>query len=88
MKTYVEKFITEESRIELDLEYPNYEGDERNEVMIPRNRMDFGETPSMDIDEAIEILNQLKKKGSNRVYFADRGDHHGYHFYGVQLMEI
>lgn len=88
MKTFVEKFIGKESRTELDLEYPNYEGDEANEVMIPRNLLDFTEAPSMDIDEAIKILLELKSKGANRIYFADHCDHHGYYFYGVKLMEI
>lgn len=88
MKTFVEKFIAVESRTELDLDYPNYEGEERNEVMIPHNKLNFAEAPSMDIDEAIKILTELKEKGANRIYIADHCDHHGYYFYGVQLLEI
>ena len=88
MKTFVEKFIGTEERTELDLDYPNYEGDERNEVMIPHNKLNFVEAPSIDIDEVIEILNQLKEKGANRVYIADHCDHNGYYFYGVNLIEI
>ena len=88
MRTFVEKFIAEESRTELDLDYPNYEGEERNEVMIPSNKLSFVEAPSMDIDEAIKILTELKDKGANRIYFADHCDHHGYYFYGTQLKEI
>jgi hypothetical protein len=91
MRTFVEKFIAVESRTELDLDYPNYNGkddEERNEVMIPYNKLNFAEAPSLDIDEAIKILTELKGKGANRVYIADHCDHHGYYFYGVQLQEI
>lgn len=88
MKTFVEKFIAEESRTDLDLDYPNYDGDEKNEVMIPHNKLIFVEAPSMDIDETIKILTDLKEKGANRIYIADHCDHNGYYFYGVQLLEI
>mgnify|MGYP006928717531 CR=1 FL=1 len=56
--------------------------------MIPYNKLDFTEAPSMDIDETIKILTELKEKGANRIYIADHCDHHGYYFYGVQLREI
>jgi len=88
MKTFVEKFIAVESRTELDLEYPNYEGEVSNEVMTPHNKLEYVEAPSMDIDDVINILNELKKRGSNRIYIADHCDHHGYYFYGVELKEI
>lgn len=88
MKTFVEKFIAEKTLTELDLEFPNYSGDVRNEVMIPHNKLSHAEAPSMDIDDAIKILNELKEMGSNRVYIADHCDHNGYHFYGVKLVEI
>lgn len=88
MKTFVEKFIAVKSRTELDLDYPNYDGEERNEVMIPSNKLDFVEAPSMDINEAIKILQEMKKKGANRIYFADHCDRRGYYFYGTQLKEI
>jgi hypothetical protein len=88
MKTFVEKIIAVERRTELDLEYPNYDGEERNDVMIPHNKLNYVEAPSMDIDETIKILTELKNKGSNRVYIADHCDHHGYYFYGVKLVEI
>ena len=45
------------SRTELDLDYPHYEGEKRNEVMIPHNKLNFAEAPSIDIDETIKILN-------------------------------
>lgn len=88
MKTFVEKFIAVEKNLELDLEYPHYEGDIKNEVMIPYSKLEYIETPSMNIDEAIQILKKLKEKGSNRVYIADHTDHQGYYFYGVKLQEI
>lgn len=88
MKTYVEKYIHQESAIELDLEFPYYEGEENNTVMIPNNKLKFATVPSMEIDKVIEILNNLKEKGANRVYIADHEDHHGYYFYGVKLVEI
>jgi hypothetical protein len=88
MKTYVEKFIAKKSKTDLDLEHPNYAGDERNEVMIPLNKLEYTEAPSIDIDEVISMLNKLKELGANRVYIADHSDHHGYYFYGVKLIEI
>ena len=88
MKTFVEKLIDCKTRTELDLEYPHYDGDDRNEVMIPYNKLSFVEAPSLDIDEAIKIITELKEKGANRVYIADHCDHHGYYFYGVKLVEI
>lgn len=90
MKTFVEKFIHVEVRDELDLMFPHYneEAEQHNEVMIPHSKLNFAEAPSIDIDEVIIILNELKVKGANRVYIADHCDHHGYYFYGVQLKEI
>jgi hypothetical protein len=89
MKTFVEKFIAVNSRTELDLEYPNYDdSDEKNDVMIPHSKLDFAVAPSIDIDDVIKILTELKEKGANRVYIADHSDHSGYYFYGVQLREI
>lgn len=94
-KTFVEKFIDTIDVSDLDLEYPHYspsynEGDDaiRNDVMIPWDKLDFVEAPSMDINDVLEVLNNLKEKGANRIYIADHGDHHGYYFYGVNLMEI
>jgi hypothetical protein len=55
--------------------------------MIPHNKLNFAEAPSMDIDKTIKILTELKK-GANRIYIADHCGHHGYYFYGVQLREI
>ncbi len=88
MKTFVEKLIAEESRTDLDLDYPHYEGEVKNEVMIPHSMLSFTEVPSLDIDEAIKILIGFKEKGANRVYIAEHCDHNGYYFYGVKLMEI
>ena len=88
MKTFVEKFIAVAKNLNLDLKYPNYEDKINIEVMIPHNKLNYVEVPSMDIDDVINILNELKEKGSNRVYIADHCDHHGYYFYGVQLKEI
>jgi hypothetical protein len=88
MKTFVEKFIDVERRTELDLVYPYYEDGKINEVMIPHNKLNFAEAPSIDIDEAIKIITGLKEKGANRIYIADHCDHHGYYFYGVKLIEI
>jgi hypothetical protein len=87
MKTFLEKFIEVKSVTELDLDYPHYEGEERNEVLIPSN-LSFVEAPSMDIDNVLEIVNSLKESGANRIYIADHCDHHGYYFYGVKLIEI
>jgi hypothetical protein len=59
-----------------------------NEVMIPHNKLSYVEAPSMSIDDVIEILNEFKTKGADRVYIADHSDHHGYYFYGVKLVQI
>ena len=88
MKTFAEKFIAVAKNLNLDLKYPNYEDKINNEVMIPHNKLNYVEVPSMDIDDVINILNELKKRGSNRIYIADHCDHHGYYFYGVELKEI
>ena len=88
MKSFVEKIIAIESKVELDLEYPHYDGEVHNDVMIPHSKIDYTEAPSIDIDQVIAILNSLKEKGANRVYIADHCDHQGYYFYGVKLIEI
>lgn len=95
MKTYVEKFIAEESRTELDLQFPYYSDTEKdengdtvsNEVLYaPELRNSYVNIDvSMDIDEVVNILNSLKQKGAERVYIAEHLDHHGYYFYGVKL---
>ena len=89
MKTFVEKLVAAEERTELDLEHPYYDKlGNRNEVMVPYSVLNFVEAPSIDLDEALKILTELKEKGANRVYIADHCDHHGYYFYGVKLLEI
>lgn len=90
MKNYREKFIVEESRTEIDLEPPFYDGDERNEVEVPWNQLDYVDdgVPSMELDELIGILQGIKRRGADRVYIATHEDHHGYYFYGVKLEEI
>jgi hypothetical protein len=88
MKKFIEKFIAQESRTELDLDYPNYEGEQRNEITTPDQDLTFVEVPSIAIKEVIEILTSLQEKGSDRVYIATHEDHHGYYFYGVKLLRI
>jgi protein-tyrosine phosphatase len=89
MKTFVEKLVAAVERTELDLEYPYYDKlGNKNEVMVPYSVLNFVEAPSIDLDDAIKILTELKEKGANRVYIADHCDHHGYYFYGVKLLEI
>jgi hypothetical protein len=88
MKTFAEKLIQKISKTELDLKYPYYENGVPNEVLTPHNSLAFVEAPSIDIDEAIQILQELKEKGSNRVYIADNPDAEGYYFYGVKLIEL
>jgi hypothetical protein len=97
MKTYVEKFIAEESRTELDLQFPYYSDTEKDEdgdtvrnvvIYAPELEDSYVSTDvSMDIDEVIGILNSLKQRGANRVYISDHCDHHGYYFYGVHMEE-
>ncbi len=97
MRTYVEHFIAEESRTDLDLEFPHYSNTEKdehgdavsNEVITPDDELSYAEAyvPSIAIDEVVEILANLKNKGADRVYVATHNDHHGYYFYGVKLAE-
>lgn len=90
MKYFKETFIKEIHMTELDLDYPFYneDDDDRNEVQTPDGQIPFAQVPSVDIDELIEELYNLKLEGANRVYIADHVDHHGYHIYGVKLEEI
>lgn len=87
MKTFTEEIIATENRTELDLEYPHYEGDEENNVIIPYDKLKFHEVPSLDLGETIEILTRFKEMGANRVYISEHIDHHGYIFTGVKLSE-
>jgi hypothetical protein len=88
MKKYEQKLVKEINRTELDLEHPFYEngGEERNEVETPN--FGFSEVPSISIDEVIDILNNLKNSGADRVCIAEHCDHHGYYFYGIKLTQI
>lgn len=90
MRKFRETLLVKVNKTEIDLDFPFYtDGNEgKNDVEIPYEEITFGESPSMDIDEVMQILSDMKDKGSNRVYIADHSDHHGYHFYGVKLTEI
>lgn len=89
MKNYREKLIVQESRTEIDLESPFYDGDERNEVDTVWDELNYVDgVPSMELDELIGILQNMKRRGADRVYIATHEDHHGYYFYGVKLEEI
>ena len=88
MKTFQEEFIVEESKTDLDLGFPYYEGDNSNKVIIPDLYLNGLEIPSMDLDEAILILEAMKAKGANRVYFSPHIDHQGYYFYGTKLEQV
>jgi hypothetical protein len=88
MKTFVEELVDSVSKTELDLKYPYYENGKINKVFTPDDRLYCVEAPSIEIDEVIKILNDLKQKGANRVYIADDSDAYGYYFYGVKLVEV
>ena len=89
MKNYIEKLITQESRTEIDLEPPFYDGDERNEIDTVWSELNYVDgVPSMELDELIGILQNMKRRGADRVYIATHEDHRGYYFYGVNLEEI
>ena len=89
MKNYREKFIVQESRTEIDLEPPFYDGDERNEIDTVWDELKYVDgVPSMELDELIGILQNMKRRGADRVYIATHEDHHGYYFYGVKLEEV
>lgn len=88
MKTYAEKFIADVALTELDMDWPFYDGDTRNEVLIPKSSLGFAESPSIHINRLIELLESMKEAGADRVYIHDHCDHHGYYFYGVKLVEL
>jgi len=90
MNKFLETIVKEISHNELDVIYPFYgpeidpNGDEvRNTVITPTDI--WSETVSIDIDTAIDTLNELKKLGSDRVYLYAHTGHHGYVFTGVKL---
>lgn len=87
MKTFKESLVAEIEHSEIDLDYPFYSGEERNEVITPEQDFWY-DTESMSIDDAIKSLQELKKKGSNRVYIVAHSDHHSYIFTGVKLQEV
>lgn len=87
MKRFKEKLIESKEFSEIDLEYPFYENDERNEVEMPNEEIWY-DTESMSIDDAILTLEHLKEKGADRVYIVAHSDHHGYIFTGVKLEEL
>ena len=89
MKIYREKFIVQESRTDIDLDPPFYDGDERNEIDTIWKELKYVDgVPSMELDELIGILQNMKRRGADRVYIATHEDHRGYYFYGVKLEEI
>ena len=89
MKSYREKFIVQESRTEIDLDPPFYDGDERNGIDTVWDELKYVDgVPSMELDELIGILQNMKRRGADRVYIATHEDHHGYYFYGVKLEEV
>lgn len=87
MKKFKETLVKEVEIDELDLDFPFYNAgsDDSNEVDLPDNI--WAEVPSMDIDQAIKSLTELKEMGANRIYFYAHTDHHGYIFTGVKLEE-
>lgn len=82
---YKEEFIKAIDRTDLDMGHPFYENgsDERNDIELSSI-----EGSSIEIDEVINILNNLKNSGANRVYIQEDCDHHGYQFYGVKLIKL
>lgn len=85
-KSFKEEFVDEKSFTELDMDYPYYEGDERNEV--DTYDASFSETVSISIDDLMNCLQEMKDKGADRVYVAQHSDHHGYYITGVKLVSI
>lgn len=91
MKKFIEKYIDNVEKTDLDLNWPFYdENEESTKIEYSKSAREFSlsEAPSLDIDEAISVLQELKKQGANRVYIGDHCDHHGYHFTGVKLVEV
>ncbi len=91
MKIFEEKFVYRDSVTDIDLQYPFYHGDDRNEVITSS---EMGEVeywdgaPSIDTWELIDVLEHIKEQGAERVYIADHSEHRGYYFYGVKLKEV
>lgn len=89
---FKETYIEEIEHSELDLEYPFYTVDENDEDVRSEieydNKVDWSESPSIEIDEVIKTLETLKSKGANRCYIIAHSDHYGYVFTGVKLEKI
>lgn len=89
---YEENLVGQFDLTEIDLEYYySTELDEnggpiRYEIKQSRE-VDYAECPPAKIDEVIEGLLELKKKGAERVYIAEHTDHFGYYFYGIKVVE-
>ena len=89
MKQFKETLIEEVGVSDLDLEYPFYDKDGEGEPNDVETAEDvWSETVSMDINKAISILEDLKKKGSQMVYIYAHSDHNAYIFTGVKVEEI
>lgn len=44
--------------------------------------------PSMDINQALDIIKGLKKKGAARIYFFAHTDHNSYIFTGIKYKKV
>lgn len=84
---YKEHFIKEIAMTDLDAEFPFYteeNEDDPNNVEYSTENF-WSDSPSANIDKVIDILNELKSSGSDRVYIYAHPDHRGYYFSGVKL---
>lgn len=88
MEKFKESLIEEISHTELDLQYPFYSEDERNDIDTSGMPNVWSDTVSIDIETVINSLNELKEKGANRVYIVAHEDHIGYYFTGVKLEKV
>lgn len=90
MTKFKEKLINVNYHEELDFLHPFYndETEEFNEIDDSEMPSIWSDTVSMDIDEAINTLKQLKEEGANRVYIVAHTDHVGYIYTGVKLEEV
>ena len=86
---FKETLIGVEYHEELDLKYPFYSdnSNEPNEIDTSEMPDIWSDTVSIDIEDAIKSLQELKKIGANRVYIVAHEDHYGYIFTGVNLKE-
>ena len=87
-----EEFISRVAKHEIDLGFPYFNDDHEMNVIEKteevKNNTRFVTDASLDIDEVIDILMEMKNKGANRLYIEEESPDQGYIFCGTKLNKI